>query len=70
LTPGYYLFLGSHLQIVYLLFYTAIFVRRNNWAFTATITVLRDIKMAPTAGESRNPKGARMPAASGKATTL
>ena len=43
---------------------------RKNWALMATITVLSDIKRAPTAGESRKPKGASTPAASGSATTL
>lgn len=45
-------------------------ILRIVWAFIATITVLSDINSAPSAGESKNPKGARMPAARGKATTL
>jgi len=44
--------------------------RRRSWAFSATITVEADIRSAPTAGESRIPHGARMPAASGIAKTL
>ena len=45
-------------------------VRRSSWAFTATITVLRDISTAPTAGESTMPCPASTPAASGIATML
>ena len=44
--------------------------RRMSCALIATMTVLKLMKMAPTAGESRIPQGARMPAASGSATTL
>ena len=44
--------------------------RRSNCALMATITVLSDIRMAPTAGESKMPTGASTPAASGSATTL
>ena len=36
----------------------------------ATMTVLADINIAPTAGESTTPRDARTPAASGIATTL
>jgi len=46
------------------------FARRSSCALIATITVLADIKTAPTAGESTNPHGARRPAASGMATML
>jgi hypothetical protein len=42
----------------------------QDWALIATMIVLRDINSAPTAGVSRIPIGARMPAAKGKATTL
>lgn len=44
--------------------------RRSSWALMATMIVLRDMNRAPMAGESRIPTGARMPAASGRATTL
>jgi len=36
----------------------------------ATMMVLSDMRMAPTAGESRIPHGASTPAARGRATTL
>jgi hypothetical protein len=36
----------------------------------ATMTVLGDIKTAPTAGVSSTPQGASTPAANGIATTL
>src|SRR5690606_7175875 len=39
--------------------------RRSNCAFTATITVLADMRIAPTAGCSRMPWLASTPAASG-----
>ena len=45
-------------------------VRLINWALIATMIVLSDINTAPTAGESKMPKGARTPAARGKAITL
>src|SRR5690606_10701376 len=45
-------------------------VRRSSCAFNATMTVLSDISTAPTAGCSRIPLPARMPAASGIAMTL
>jgi hypothetical protein len=44
--------------------------RRSSCAFSATITVLADMKMAATAGASRMPQVARTPAASGMATML
>ena len=44
--------------------------RLNSWAFKATMTVLRDMNNAPTAGESRIPNGASTPAANGRATRL
>jgi hypothetical protein len=44
--------------------------RRSNCALTATMTVLSDIRMAPTAGESTIPTDARTPAASGIARML
>src|SRR5690606_6117885 len=44
--------------------------RRSSCAFTATITVLADIRIAPTAGCSRTPWLASTPAASGIATML
>ena len=43
---------------------------RSSWALSATTTVLKDMKSAPTAGESRMPHGARAPAAKGRAITL
>lgn len=45
-------------------------VRRNDWAFSATMIVLTDIRTAPNAGDSVMPHGASTPAASGMATTL
>jgi len=44
--------------------------RRKSWALMATITVLRDMRSAPTAGDRTTPTGARTPAARGKATML
>jgi hypothetical protein len=44
--------------------------RRSNCAFTATITVLSDMRTAPTAGDSKMPWPANTPAASGIAATL
>lgn len=46
------------------------FARRKVCAFNATITVLRDMNRAPIAGDSKNPNGARIPAANGSATIL
>lgn len=45
-------------------------VRRKSCALRATITVLADIRMAPTAGWSTMPHGASTPAASGIAAML
>src|SRR6266404_3766414 len=44
--------------------------RRSSWAFRATTTVLKDMRIAPTAGFSTIPHGSSTPAASGIATTL
>src|SRR5215207_9248262 len=44
--------------------------RRSSWALIATITVLSDMRTAPTAGDSRIPWLASTPAASGMAITL
>ena len=44
--------------------------RRSSCALMATMTVLRDIRSAPTAGESTKPTEASTPAASGSAITL
>jgi hypothetical protein len=44
--------------------------RRSNWAFRATTTVLKDMRIAPTAGLSTIPHGASTPAASGIAAML
>src|SRR5690606_37657126 len=52
------------------LFQAVRLARRRSWALRATTMVLTDISAAPTAGESRMPIGARMPAASGSAKTL
>ena len=46
------------------------FVRRKSCALIATMTVLADIRIAPTAGESTMPRLASNPAASGMATML
>ncbi len=44
--------------------------RRSSCAFTATTTVLKDMRIAPTAGFSTIPHGASTPAASGIAAML
>lgn len=44
--------------------------RRSSCAFTATTTVLNDMRIAPTAGLSTIPHGASTPAASGIAAML
>ena len=44
--------------------------RRSSCALAATMIVLSDIRMAPTAGESTTPANAKTPAASGIASTL
>ena len=45
-------------------------ILRSNWALSATMMVLKDIRSAPTAGESTMPQFANTPAANGMATML
>jgi len=44
--------------------------RRSSCAFSATTTVLKDMRIAPTAGFNTMPQGASTPAASGIAAML
>jgi hypothetical protein len=58
-----FLWLGAFSQSSYLASF-------KNRELIATMTVLTDIRIAPTAGVSTIPNGYRMPAASGIATVL